>query len=168
MQKGGVKVTITPAQPKIILQNLLSLLGLQSEPHPQENVCDPRLAITCMKMDAAQNAAAIVHEQLQSMTLHTTVDAAAFQRTLTDYAAFMEYAARLKTPLEQAGVQESAYRPMLDRCYAASPARDILEAAVLKEVEADMARLPSAGTWAERVRPEKTRPPMVAADGRAA
>ena len=110
------------------------------------------------------------------MPLNTTVDMAAFQSILADYAAYMQYAALLRKQLDQAGVQESEYRPMLDRCFAASPARDILDAAVLQEMDADvsplrdhfMARLTSPGTWTERVRHDKSPPPLVSADGRAA
>jgi len=107
-----------------MMQNLLSLLGLQAEEHPQR---DPRLTITCMKMETAQNAADFVHETLQSMPFDMPVDVAAFQSTLADYAAYMQYAALLRKQLDQAGVQESEYRPMLDRCFAASPARDLLD-----------------------------------------
>jgi hypothetical protein len=73
-------------------------------------------------------------------------------------------------------VKESAYKPLLDACYTTSPAQNILDEAVLKEVDAEvapfkdhfLARLASPGTWTQRVRDEKSPPPMVSAGGYAA
>ena len=100
------------------MQNLLSLLGLSQ--HPQ---VDPRLAIACMKMNGAQGATDVLHERLQSMTLNTAADVTTFQSTLADYATYMQYAAMLRQQLDQAGVQESAYKSLLDTCFTTAPAQ---------------------------------------------
>lgn len=129
-----------------------------------------------MKMTGAQDATDLLHERLQSMPLTTAADVATFQSTLADYATFMQYAAMLRKQLDQAGVQENEYKSLRDTCFTTSPAQNVLDEAVLKEVDAEvaplqdhfMARLTSPGTWTQRVRAEKSPPPMVSAPGHAA
>jgi hypothetical protein len=159
------------------MENPLTYLGsLLAEPQP-EQALDPHVAKTCTKWDVAQMLTDNIHQELQAMPLNNDADFPRFQRTLADYATYMQYAALMKRQLDQlmpgAGIDD--YTAVLDKCYGDSPVREVFREAVNNEMDVEIAPLvkqfraslvATPTSWAERVQQSKSPLQLVGDNGR--
>jgi hypothetical protein len=84
-----------------------------------------------------------IHAELQAMPLNNEEDMPRYQRTLADYADYTIYVALMKRQLDQlmpgAGIDD--YTAILDKCYGASPIRDVFKETVNQEMDSEIALL---------------------------
>jgi hypothetical protein len=152
--------------------------SLLAEPQPDQPL-DARVAKTCTKWDVAQMMTDDLHEELQALPLNNDADVPRFQRTLADYAAYMQYTALMKRRLDQlmpgAGIHD--YTAILDQCYSKTPLSNVLREAVNQEIDAEIAPLMEQchaslsavpSSWVQRVQQSKNPLQLVKDDARAA